>query len=268
MMKQNSNYPSSRLVPHASCFVPLALFLLAAPAFAKEDSAVHSPPGGWPHQGVFGAYDRAALQRGFLVYKQVCAACHSLNLVAYRNLTALGYSEAEVKSIAAEATITDGPNDEGNMFERPGRPSDHFKASFANEKAARFANGGALPPDLSLIIKARHGGEDYLYSLLTGYGQQPPAGVTIMQGMQYNPAFAGGQIAMPDPLSSDDMVAYSDGTKATKAQMARDVTQFLAWAAEPQLEQRKRIGIRAIIFLLIMAGIFYAAKRRVWRDLH
>ena len=249
----------------ASCLLPLALW--AIPAFAEESSALHGPEGGWPQQGVFGAYDHGALQRGFLVYKQVCAACHSLNLVAYRNLEALGYSEAEVKAIAAEVTVQDGPGDDGNMFDRPGRPSDHFKPPFANEKAARFANGGALPPDLSLIVKARHGGEDYVYSILTGYGE-PPSGAAVAEGMHYNKTFPGNQIAMPEPLAADDLVAYSDGTKATKAQMAKDVVQFLAWAAEPQMEQRKRIGIRSIIFLLIMAGIFYAAKRRVWRDLH
>jgi ubiquinol-cytochrome c reductase cytochrome c1 subunit len=247
--------------------VLLSLLLLSFPAFAEEHEKLKSPEGGWPQAGMFGAYDRGSLQRGFLVYKQVCAACHSLHHLSYRNLTALGYSEAEVKAIAAEATIEDGPDDEGKMFERPGRPSDRFKAPFLNEKAARFANNGAFPPDLSLIVKARHGGEDYIYSILTGFEPAPPD-VHLMPGMNYNPYFPGHQIAMPPPLASDDLVSYSDGTKATKEQMAKDVTAFLAWAAEPQLEQRKRIGIRAIIFLLIMSGIFYAAKRRLWRDIH
>lgn len=245
------------------------LALLAVPAFASEGGVEHphAPAGGWPHKGVFGSYDRGALQRGYAVYKQVCAACHGLSLVAYRNLADLGYSEAEIKSVAAEKTVMDGPNDEGNMFERPGRPSDRLAGPFANDKAARAANGGALPPDLSLIVKARQGGEDYIYSLLTGY-HAAPEDVKLMPGMYYNPYFAGHQIGMPEPLASDDLVAYSDGTKATKEQMARDVTQFLAWASEPHMEQRKRIGIRVMLFLIVLAGIFYAAKRQLWRDVH
>lgn len=245
----------------------LALSLVSVPAIAEEEHHLRSPEGGWPQSGIFGTYDRGALQRGFLVYKQVCAACHSMNLLSYRNLASIGYNEAEVKAIASEYTVTDGPNDEGAMFERPALPSDHFKAPFANEKAARAANNGAYPPDLSLIVKARHGGEDYIYSILTGYGTAPED-VKVMPGMNYNDVFPGRQIAMPSPLSGDDLVTYSDGTKATKEQMAKDVVQYLAWAAEPHMEDRKRIGARAIIFLLVMAGIFYAAKRSLWRDLH
>ena len=236
-------------------------------AASTETHALHSPEGGWPQDGIFGTYDRGALQRGFLVYKQVCAACHSMNLLHYRNLAAIGYNDAEVKAIASEYTVKDGPNDEGEMFERAALPSDPFKAPFANEKAARAANNGAYPPDLSLIVKARHGGEDYVYSLLKGY-EEAPADMKMMSGMNYNAYFAGSQIAMPNPLSGDDLVTYSDGTKATKEQMAKDVTQFLAWASEPHMEQRKQIGLRTIIFLLVMAGIFYAAKRALWRDLH
>lgn len=249
----------------SSFLIGVALF--ATPALASESSHAAPPSAGWPHQGMFGTYDRGALQRGFLVFKQVCAACHSLNLVSYRHLTGLGYSEAEIKAIAAEVKVQDGPDDAGNMFERDGRPSDRFKAPFANDNAARAANGGALPPDLSLIIKARHGGEDYLHALLMGYGEAPE-GMKIMDGMSYNSAFAGNQIAMPNPLSADDLVTYSDGTKATREQMARDVTQFLAWASEPHMEDRKRIGIRTIIFLLVMAAVFYAAKRQLWGKLH
>ncbi|NDE90816.1 MAG: cytochrome c1 [Alphaproteobacteria bacterium] len=251
-----------------SAILLLGLSLLTTPAFANEEQHhLRTPQGGWPQSGVFGTYDRKALQRGFLVYKQVCAACHSINLLSYRNLAALGYNEEEVKAIASEYTIKDGPNDDGEMFERPGRPSDHFKPPFANEKAARAANGGAYPPDLSLIIKARHDGEDYVYSILTGYGT-PPEDVKLMAGMNYNDTYPGHQIAMPSPLSGDDLVTYSDGTKATPEQMSNDVVQFLSWAAEPHMEERKRIGIRAIIFLMVMAGIFYAAKRSLWRDLH
>ncbi len=246
----------------------LATILLAFPAGANEaESQLRTPQGGWPQSGIFGTYDRGALQRGFLVYKQVCAACHSMNLLSFRNLASIGYNEDEVKAIASEYTVTDGPNDEGAMFERPAMPSDRFHAPFPNEKAARAANNGAYPPDLSLIVKARLNGEDYLYSILTGY-TAAPEDMKMMPGMNYNDTYPGHQIAMPSPLSGDDLVSYSDGTKATKEQMAKDVTQFLAWAAEPHMEDRKRMGARAIIFLLVMAGIFYAAKRSLWRDLH
>jgi ubiquinol-cytochrome c reductase cytochrome c1 subunit len=251
-----------------SVLLLISALLLSTPALAGGDghggSGVHQE---WHHKGVFGHYDRGALQRGFLVYKQVCAACHSLNLVAYRDLAALGYNEDEIKSIAAEKMVKDGPDDAGNMFERPARPSDRFVAPFANDNAARAANGGAMPPDLSLIIKARHHGQDYLYNLLMGYGQAPPADVKMMPGMNYNPNFPGGQIAMPPPLS-DGMVSYTDGTEATASQMSKDVIEFLTWAADPHMEQRKRVGIRVILFLLVAAGIFYAAKRQLWRDVH
>lgn len=248
-------------------FLSLILAAAALPALANEGAAIHGPEGGWPHAGLFGTYDRPALQRGLEVYRQVCATCHSLNLVSYRQLEGIGLSEDKIKVLAAEVKVTDGPNEAGDMFERDGRPSDRFKPPFPNEQAARVANGGALPPDLSLMIKARHGGEDYVYSVLTGY-HEAPEGVKLADGMNYNVAFPGNQIAMPNPLSADDLVTYGDGTKATRAQMAKDVVQFMAWAAEPHMDVRKRFGLRAIIFLLVMAGVFYAAKRQLWRKLH
>ncbi len=239
----------------------------ASGASAEEALPPHSPPGGWPHEGAFGTYDRAALRRGLQVYRQVCAACHSLKYVAYRNLADLGYSEAEIKAIAAESQVTDGPNDQGEMFTRPASASDRFVAPFANDQAARVANNGALPPDLSLIVKARHGHEDYVYSLLTGFGLPPSAEERVMDGMNYNPYFAGRQIAMPPPLS-EGAVTYSDGTSATVEQMAHDVTQFLAWAGDPRMEDRKRVGVKAILFLLVFAGVMAAVKLRVWRTVH
>lgn len=249
--------------------IAVLMLFFAVPALAAESAhALKAPEGGWPHAGVFGSYDRGALQRGFAVYKQVCAACHSMNLMAYRNLTAIGFSEEEVKAIAAEKTVMDGPDDEGKMFERPARPSDHFVAPYPNEKASRAANNGAYPPDLSLIVKARHGGENYIYSLLMSYGETPPEGMKMMDGMNYNPFYPGGQIAMANPLPADDLVTYGDGTKATHEQMVKDVVQFLAFAAEPHMEDRKRIGIRVILFLMVMAGIFYAAKRQLWSKMH
>jgi ubiquinol-cytochrome c reductase cytochrome c1 subunit len=245
-----------------------ALFFSVSPIPAQaEEGGTPLKTQAWPHQGAFGTYDRAALQRGFQVYKQVCSTCHGLKLLAYRDLTDLGFSEAEVKAIAADATVHDGPNDNGDMFDRPGRPSDFFVKPFPNDQAARAANRGALPPDLSLIIKARKGHEDYVYSILTGYDQTPPADEKIATGMNYNPYYPGHQIAMPKMLN-DDSVTYADGTKATADQEARDVVQFLAWAAEPKLEVRNRMGFKVVLFLLVFAGVIYGVKRKIWSKLH
>jgi ubiquinol-cytochrome c reductase cytochrome c1 subunit len=241
-----------------------AAVLLAAPAFASEGTEpLHKK---WHHQGLFGTYDREAVQRGYQVYKEVCSACHAMKFMSYRNLTALGYSDAQVKAMAAEFTVTDGPNDEGEMFERPARPSDHFRSPFASEKAARAANNGALPPDLSLVVKAREHGEDYIFSLLTGY-EEAPAGFDLLPGLNYNKYFAGHQIAMAKPLS-DGQVTYSNGTAATTEQAAEDVVQFLAWASEPHMEQRKGMGIKVMLFMFAFCGVMLAAKRKVWSKLH
>tara|TARA_E500000305_G_scaffold108475_1_gene110968 strand:- start:326 stop:1093 length:768 start_codon:yes stop_codon:yes gene_type:complete len=220
----------------------------------------------WKHGGLFGTYDRASAQRGLQVYREVCAGCHGLGLVAFRTLQDLGFSEEEVKALAAEYEFVDGPDDAGDMFDRPGKPSDKFPAPFANEQAARASNGGAYPPDLSLMSKARPNGDNYLYSLLTGY-EEAPSDVTLPAGMSYNAYFSGHKIAMPPPLTEDG-VEYSDGTASTVDQMAKDVTVFLTWAAEPKMEQRKSIGLKVILFLLILAAVFYAVKRKVWSDLH
>ena len=220
----------------------------------------------WSFSGPFGTFDRAALQRGFQIYSEVCSNCHSLNLLAYRDLSALGYSDDEVKAIAAQKEVTAGPNDEGDMFQRPAQPSDHFVPPFPNDQANRAAHNGALPPDLSLIVKARAGGPDYVYAILTGF-QAPPAGVTIPDTMNYNLYFPGHQIAMPPPLA-DDIVTYADGTKATLSQEAHDVTTFLTWAAEPTLEERERTGAKVLIFLFGMTGVLYLAKRKIWAEVH
>jgi ubiquinol-cytochrome c reductase cytochrome c1 subunit len=257
-----SKRTSLRIVVAAAAVLGLAGI---TPALAAGDTP-KPPSQSWSFGGFFGTYDRASAQRGFQVYKEVCSACHSLKLVAYRNLRALGFNEDEVKAIAAGYEIQDGPNDQGEMFNRPGRPSDRFKSPFANDNAARATNGGALPPDLSLIVKARVGGPDYLYGLLTGY-DNPPSGVTLMSGMNYNKYFPGHQIAMAPPLNAD-AVTYADNTKATVQQMARDVTTFLNWAAEPELEARKTMGVKVILFLIVMTGLLYAAKRRVWAAVH
>lgn len=230
------------------------------------EEAIKPPQEHWSFEGMFGTFDRAALQRGFQVYNQVCSGCHSLRLLAYRNLVGIGFSEDQVKKIAAEKEVQDGPNDEGEMFGRPARPSDHFVKPFPNENAAKAANNGALPPDLSLIIMARKGGPDYVYALMTGYGDAP-AGMKIAEGMNYNAYFAGHQIAMPPPLS-EDAVEYADGTKASVEQMAEDVATFLTWASEPEMEQRKNLGIKVLLFLVVLTALLYAVKRQIWSRVH
>ena len=234
---------------------------------AAEAAEAREPEGqSWPHTGPFGSFDRAALQRGLQVYTEVCASCHGLRLLSYRNLLDIGYGEAEAQAYAAQFEVDDGPDEDGEMFIRPAQLSDGFVSPFANEAEARSVNNGALPPDLSLIIKGREGGEDYIHALLTGY-EEPPANIKLAEGMNYNPYFPGDQIAMPAPLE-DDAVAYADGTPATADQMARDVTQFLAWAAEPTMEARKRLGLKVVAFLILLSALLYAVQRKVWADLH
>jgi len=220
----------------------------------------------WSFSGPTGTYDRAQVQRGYHVYKDVCAGCHGLKYVAFRNLLDIGFSEAEAKAIASEYEVEDGPDEEGEMFSRPARLSDLMPSPFPNDNAARASNNGALPPDLSLMAKARAGGADYLYSLMVGY-EDPPEGTELPDGMAYNPYFPGGQIAMPSPID-DDAVEYADGTAATKKQLSEDVSAFLMWAAEPKLEDRHRIGLKTMLFLIVLTGLFVMVKRRVWRDVH
>lgn len=220
----------------------------------------------WSFDGLFGTVDRASAQRGLQVYKEVCGSCHGLKRIAFRNLTEIGFSEAEAKAIAAGYTVQDGPNDEGDMFDRPGVISDRFMPPFPNEKAARASNGGAFPPDLSLMVKARPDGANYLYSLLTGYSDDVPEGVEVAPGQYYNPYFPGGLLAMAPPLMND-LITYQDGTNASTEQMAKDVVSFLQWAAEPEMEARKRMGIKVLVFLAVMSVLFYYAKQRIWSDL-
>ncbi len=244
----------------------LALGILAGQPARAAGDAEPPPAIDWSFDGLFGSFDRAALQRGYQVYAEVCASCHSLNLVHYRNLAGIGFSQAQIKEIAAEAEIVDGPDAEGEMFDRPGRPSDRFVDPFPNENAARAANSGAYPPDLSLMTKARAGGADYMHALLVGY-LDPPEDMELQEGMAYNTYFPGHQIAMPAPLFEDG-VEYEDGTEASVAQMASDVTAFLAWAAEPELEQRKRMGLYVVLFLIVLTGMTFAVKRKYWARLH
>lgn len=239
---------------------------LGGAARALEE-APEPPHQQWPFEGVFGTYDTAASQRGFQVYKEVCSACHAVKHLAFRNLEEIGYTEDQVKGIAAQYQVTDGPNDEGQMFQRPARPSDPIPGPFPNDQAARAANNGALPPDLSLITKAREGGPDYVYAILNGF-KDPPAGFKLLEGTYYNQYFTGHQIKMPPPLTQTDQLKYADGTQATVPQMSHDVVSFLSWAAEPNLNDRHRIGFKVILFLIIATGVFYAAKRKIWSRIH
>lgn len=240
-----------------------AAVLTVAPARAAGPAPTF-PDVRFTFDGLFGTFDRGQLQRGFQVYKEVCAACHAMRQLSYRNLLEIGLTEAQVRNIAAQFQVVDGPNDQGEMFERPARLSDRFRRPFPNEQAARAANNGAYPPDLSVMVKARKDGADYMHALLTGY-RDPPAGFNLMDGMNYNAYFPGYQIAMPNVLNPGQ-VEFADGTEASVANMARDVTAFLAWAAEPELEQRRAMGVRIIIFLIILGGLTYAVKRKVWAD--
>jgi ubiquinol-cytochrome c reductase cytochrome c1 subunit len=238
----------------------------------------------WSFAGLFGHYDPAQLQRGFQVYKEVCSNCHSLRFIAFRNLGDAGgphFSDEAVKALAASYKIADGPNEAGEMFDRPGKPSDRLPSPFPNEQAAAAANGGAVPPDLSLIAKSRavergvlfgvldfftqyqEAGPDYIHALLTGF-QDPPAGAAVPPNTHYNPYFMSAlSLAMPPPLS-DGQVTYSDGSPQTVDQYARDVAAFLMWAAEPHLVDRKRMGFEVLIFLIIFTGLMYLTKKKVW----
>jgi len=238
-----------------------AVSLTSGAALAAGDAA-HVESQKWHFNGIFGTVDKASAQRGLQVYLEVCAGCHSLKQVAYRNLADLGFNENEIKAIAADFDVTDGPNDEGEMFERSARASDKFVSPFPNEEAAKASNNGANPPDLSLQTKAHAGGADYINALLTGYADAP-AGTEVPDGSNYNPFFSGSFIAMPPPLAEDG-VEYTDGTKATVAQMSWDVVNFLQWAAEPEMEQRKKMGFKVVLFLIIFSAILYAAKRKLW----
>jgi ubiquinol-cytochrome c reductase cytochrome c1 subunit len=247
--------------------VVLVTLGMATPSLAAEGhSSPELPDMEWSFKGPFGAYDRGSLQRGFQVYKQVCSACHSMKRVHYRNLEALGYDESQIKAVAGEYMVTDGPNDEGDMFERAARPSDHFKSPFANDQAAKFANNGALPPDLSLIVKARADGANYVYGILTGY-EAVPEGEEVTPSQHWNKYFPGHKISMAAPLVEGD-IAYDDGTEGTVDQYAKDVVTFLSWASEPEMEERKQTGIKVILFLMAFAGIMYAVKKKIWADLH
>lgn len=262
---------------------------IASAALAAEEGTPHYPikapmEQGWTFAGPFGHFDKGQLQRGLKVYREACAACHSMDLVSFRTLEHLGYSEAQVRALAAEYEVEDGPDSNGDMFTRPAIPSDRFPSPFANTEQAAASNNGAAPPDLSLIAKARavvrgfptfvfdiftqyaEAGPDYIYSLLVGY-EEEPEGMEVQPGTYYNPYFlAGPALAMPPPLS-DGQVTYDDGAPETLDQYARDVSAFLMWTAEPHLEARKQMGFNVMIFLVLFGGLVYLTKRKVWSSI-
>ncbi|KZS94356.1 hypothetical protein SISNIDRAFT_453253 [Sistotremastrum niveocremeum HHB9708] len=237
-------------------------FIGEVSANSPAEDGLHPVAYPWSHKGWFDSFDHASIRRGYQVYREVCAACHSLDRIAWRNLVGVSHTVDEVKAMAEEIEYEDGPDAEGQMFQRPGKLSDYMPPPYPNEEAARAGNAGALPPDLSLIIKARHGGADYVFSLLTGYFD-PPAGVQIREGMNYNPYFPGGAISMARVLF-DGVVEYADGTPATTSQMAKDVVTFLNWAAEPEHDERKQIGIKAVIIFSSLFALSIYLKRHKW----
>ena len=219
----------------------------------------------WSFKGFFGKFDRASLQRGYQVYNEVCASCHSIKYLSYRNLSEPGgpeFSEEQAKAIAAQFEVSDGPNSDGDMFIRPAKLSDKFVMPYQNEQEAKASNGGAYPPDFSVLVKARSGGANYIYSVLLGY-EDPPSDITLDDGVYYNRYMYGNKIKMPKPLLNDS-VTYSDGTSATEEQMAKDVVTFLTWAAEPHLEARYKLGFRAIVYLIILTVLVYFSMKKIW----
>jgi len=241
------------------------IFLLVGSLSVNAAEKVDLLKTDWSFKGLFGKFDRGALQRGYQVYSEVCAGCHSMKYVSYRNLSEPGgpeFSEEQAKAIAANFEVTDGPNNDGEMFVRPAKLSDKFVMPFENVKAAQAANGGAYPPDMSVLAKARSGGVDYIYSVLLGY-EDPPSGVTLDDGVYYNKYMYGNKIKMSQPLM-DNAVEYSDGTKASEEQMAKDVTTFLMWAAEPHLESRHKMGFKAILYLIILTILVYFSMKKIW----
>ena len=242
------------------------LFFYTSNLFAAESSTKSLPQHEWSFEGITGTFDRGALQRGYQVYSEVCSGCHSMKLLYYRDLIDIGFSEDQVKAIASEFTVIDGPNDEGEMFERDARPADRFVSPYLNDNEARANNNGAYPPDLSVITKAKKDGANYIYNLLLGY-KDPPADMEVGEGMYYNIYMAGNQIAMPQPIY-DESVDYADGTNNSAEQIAEDLVVFLTWAAEPELEVRKNLGIKVILFFIILGFIIFLAKNRLWREVH
>ncbi|KAM9199618.1 cytochrome c1, heme protein, mitochondrial [Mergus octosetaceus] len=231
-------------------------------ALSAGELEMHPPSFPWSHGGLLAALDHGSVRRGYQVYKQVCSACHSMEYLAFRNLIGVTHTEEEAKALAEEVEVLDGPDENGEMFMRPGKISDYFPKPYPNPEAARAANNGALPPDLSYIVNARHGGEDYVFSLLTGYCD-PPAGVSVREGLHYNPYFPGQAIGMAPPIYNE-ILEFDDGTPATMSQIAKDVCTFLRWAAEPEHDHRKRMGLKMLMISSLLISLTYYLKRHKW----
>jgi len=244
----------------------IVLVALAALAMSKSDDLPEAPSRSWSFKGAFGTFDRAAAQRGFQVYAESCANCHSMNYLHYRDLAGIGLTDDQVKTFAAGVTVPAGIDNQGNLVVKPATPASSFRAPFVSEDAARETLNGAYPPDLSVIVDTYPSGANYLYALLTGYSDPPP-NTTMADGMNYNKYVAGGQTAMPPPLNAGQ-ITYKDGTPSTVAQNASDVVTFLAWAADPDMVQRKSIGFKVVLYFLAMAGVTYALKRKIWAKVH
>ena len=244
------------------CFFSIILFQNKSFGASNENTLLKVK---WSFSGITGKFDRSSLQRGYQVYNEVCSSCHSMQYLSYRNLGEKGgpeFTKEEVKAIASSFEVTDGPNSDGEMFTRPGRPSDRFVSPYLNMKASMAANGGAYPPDMSVLVKARPGGANYIYSILMGY-EDPPSGFVLDDGVYYNKYMSGNKIKMSNPLT-EGIVEYSDGTEASMDQMAKDVTTFLTWAAEPHLEARHKTGVKVIIYLIILSILVYFSMKRLW----
>jgi len=276
----------STMIKMVRSIAAVAALAIATPGLAADSETPHIERQQWSFAGPFGFYDRGQLQRGFKIYREVCSSCHGLHLVAFRNLAEDGgpsFTEEQAKQIASEYTVIDGPNEDGDMYERPAILADRFPSPFPNEEAARAANGGAYPPDFSLLAKARAAhrgfpwfifdaftqyqeqGPDYIYALMIGY-EEDPEGVEVPAGQYYNHAFLSGHFLSMAPPLSEELVEYTDGTPMTVDQYAHDVAAFMMWAAEPHLEERKKIGFRVMIFLIFFAGLLYFTKKKLWRN--
>ena len=253
------------MLVHLSKFIIIIIFSTLPFVVFAEEKKINFIETNWSFDGLFGTFDRASLQRGYQVYQEVCAGCHSAQHLSYRNLSEKGgpeFSIEEAKAIASQFEIQDGPNSDGEMFMRSARLSDKFAKPYPNVEASTAANGGAYPPDMSVLAKARVGGADYIYSLLLGY-EEAPENFDLDDGVYYNKYMSGKKIKMSEPLS-DGVVEYTDGTESSKIQMAKDVTNFLVWASEPHLESQHRMGFKTIIYLIILITLVYMSKQKVW----
>ena len=242
-------------------FIIFSFFFLITNLFAEEEMPLKKQ--NWTFEGIFGRYDNSTLQRGLQIYQEVCSACHGMKRLRFRELKDLGFTDVQIKKYAETFEILDGPNELGEMFFRPGEPSDTFVSPFKNKEEAKASFGGAYPPDLSLLTKTMKNGPDYIYSLLTGYEETPPQGFELIDGLYYNPYHDGKVIAMPPPLY-DNVIEYIDGTGASLHQLSYDIVIFLNWAAEPELQKRKSLGLKFLLFLIVLTLLLYVTMKEIW----